>query len=322
MNIGSFNINNNIFLAPMAGITDKPFRVICKQHGCGLVYSEMISAKGLYYGSKNTKTLLDIDDAEAPVAVQLFGSEPDIMGDMAEIVSRDPKIAIIDINMGCPAPKITKNCEGSALMKDISLASKVISSVVSKSLKPVTVKFRKGWDNSSINAVEFAAMTEESGASAIAIHGRTRTQMYSGKADLNIIKKVKEKVKIPVIGNGDIKSPEDAKKMFDFTGCDAVMIGRGALGNPWIFERTVQYLQTGEILPEPTIQEKIGTVIKHLNMMYQYKGQKGVLEMRKHIAWYIKGLKGAAAVRETVNRTEDMDELMEVLQDFEKKLRN
>lgn len=322
MNIGSFNINNNIFLAPMAGVTDKPFRVICKQHGCGLVYSEMISAKGLYYGSRNTKTLLDIDDAEAPVAVQLFGSEPDIMGSMAEIVSCDPKIAIIDINMGCPAPKITKNCEGSALMKDINLASKIIKRVVSKSVKPVTVKFRKGWDNSCINAVEFAEMAEESGASAIAIHGRTRTQMYSGMADWNIIKKIKEKVKIPVIGNGDIKIPEDAKKMLDLTGCDAVMIGRGALGNPWIFGRTAHFLKTGEIIPEPTIHEKIDTIIKHLNMMYQYKGQSGVLEMRKHIAWYIKGLKGAAAVRETINRTDEMDKIIELLQDFEKKLEN
>lgn len=322
MKIGSFNINNNIFLAPMAGITDKPFRIICKQHGCGLVYSEMISAKGLYYGSKNTKTLLDIDDAEAPAAVQLFGSEPDIMSGMAEVVSKNPKVAIIDINMGCPAPKITKNCEGSALMRNIPLASKIIKAVVLKSVKPVTVKFRKGWDSNSINAAEFAAMAEESGASAIAIHGRTKTQMYSGKADWDIIKKVKEKVRIPVIGNGDIKNPEDAKKMFDFTGCDAVMIGRGALGNPWIFGRTVHFLETGEMLPEPTIQEKIDTVIKHLNMMYQYKGRKGVLEMRKHIAWYIKGLKGAAALRETVNKTEEMDRLIELLYDYENKLSN
>lgn len=322
MKIGSFNIDNNIFLAPMAGVTDKPFRVICKHHGCGLVYSEMISAKGLYYGSKNTKTLLDIDDAEAPAAVQLFGSEPDIMGDMAEVVSRNPKVAIIDINMGCPAPKITKNCEGSALMKNMPLASKIIKAAALKSVKPVTVKFRKGWDKSSINAVEFAKMAEDSGASAIAVHGRTRTQMYSGIADLDIIKQVKEKVKIPVIGNGDVRMPEDAKKMFELTGCDAVMIGRGALGNPWIFERTAHFLETGEMLPEPTIKEKIDTIVMHLNMMYEYKGQKGVLEMRKHIAWYIKGLKGAAAVRETVNKTEEMDKLIDLLYDYEKKLSN
>lgn len=320
MNIKGFVPRNNIFLAPMAGVTDRAFRVICMEHGCGLVYTEMVSSKGLYYGSKKTEVMLDIDDREAPVVVQIFGSDPEIMGNMAEDISENSKVALIDINMGCPAPKITKNCEGSALMKEPKLAESIIKNTVLKSKKPVTVKFRKGWDEVSVNAVEFAKMAEGAGAAAIAVHGRTRTQMYEGLADLNIIAAVKRAVKIPVIGNGDVASPESAKKMFEETGCDGIMVGRGALGNPWIFERILNYLHTGEILPEPTSMERIDGALLHLDMMYDYKGQRGVIEMRKHLAWYLKGIKGAALIRDRINRLEDIQDIKKLLIECREKL--
>lgn len=315
MNIKGFESANNIFLAPMAGVTDKAFRIICKEHGAGLVYTEMVSSKGLFYGSRKTEIMLDIDDREAPAAVQIFGSDPQIMGEMAEIISENPKVALIDINMGCPAPKITKNCEGSALMKDLKLAESIIKNTVLKSKKPVTVKFRKGWDEASINGVEFAKMAEGAGAAAVAVHGRTRAQMYEGKADWSIISRIKKAVKIPVIGNGDVVSPETGKKLFDETGCDAIMIGRGALGNPWIFSRIINYLHTGEILPEPTGIERINESLIHLNMMNDFKGQRGVIEMRKHLAWYLKGIKGAAQIRDKVNRLEDIESIKKLLLD-------
>lgn len=322
MKIGDFKPDNGVFLAPMAGVTDKAFRVICKEFGSGLVYTEMVSSKGLYYGSKRTEVMLDIDDREAPAVVQMFGSDPEIMGYMAEAISQNPKVAIVDINMGCPAPKIVKNCEGSALMKNPELAEKVIKNVVLKSKVPVTVKFRKGWDETSINAVEFGKMAEGAGASAIAVHGRTRAQMYEGKADWDIIRQVKEAVSIPVIGNGDVVSPETAKKLFDETGCDAIMIGRGALGNPWIFKRVVHYLNTGEIFPEPEFYERIDMAIRHMDMAYEYKGQRGIIEMRKQLAWYMKGIKDAAAIRNKINTMDDREEIINLLIDYRNELMN
>lgn len=320
MNIGGFTPKNNIFLAPMAGVTDKAFRIICREFDCGLVYTEMISSKGLHYGSKKTEVMFHIDEREAPAAVQIFGSDPEIMGETAEIISQKDGVALIDINMGCPAPKIVKNIDGSALMKEPELAEKVIRSVVDKSKKPVTVKIRKGWDENSVNAVEFARMIEASGASAVAVHGRTRSQFYEGKADWGIIKKVKEAVKIPVIGNGDVVSPQEAKRLLEETGCDGVMIGRGALGNPWIFKRTVHFLSTGELLPEPTSGDRIDMAIRHLNMVLEFKGERAIIEMRKQIAWYLKSVKNAAAIRDAVNRIKDRDEMIETLLSFKKEV--
>lgn len=313
MNIEGFIPKNNIFLAPMAGVTDKSFRILCREFECGLVYTEMISSKGLHYGSKKTEVMFNIDEREEPAAVQIFGSDPEIMGQTAEIISEKKGVGLIDINMGCPAPKIVKNIDGSALMREPLLAEKIIKNVVQKSKRPVTVKIRKGWDENSVNAVEFAKMIEASGASAVAVHGRTRSQFYDGKADWDIIRKVKEALKIPVIGNGDVVSPEDAKRLFDFTGCDAIMIGRGALGNPWIFKRTVHYLETGELLPEPTAHERIDMAIRHLDMVLELKGHRAIIEMRKHIAWYLKGVKNAAAIRDAVNKITTRDELVETL---------
>jgi len=316
MKIGNFVPENNVFLAPMAGVTDKAFRIICKEFGAGLVYTEMVSSKGLYYGSQKTEFMLDIDKREAPAVVQIFGSDPEIMGYMAERISEKEDVAYIDINMGCPAPKIVKNKEGSYLMREPKMAEQIVKKVVEKSKKPVTVKIRKGWDEANVNAVEFAKMLEQCGASAIAIHGRTRSQMYEGKADWDIIKKVKKNVKVPVIGNGDVVTCEDAKKMLEYTGCDAIMIGRGALGNPWIFKRVVNYLENGVILDEPKPIEKVEQAIRHLEMMYEFKGQRGVIEMRKHIAWYLKGLKNAAAIRDRVNKMDNKDEIIKLLEEY------
>ena len=316
MKIGNLELENNVFLAPMAGVTDLPFRILCKEMGCGLVYSEMVSAKGILYDNKNTTELLEIDPKERPVAVQLFGSDPEILGAMAKKIEPYP-IDIIDVNMGCPAPKIVKNGEGSCLMKTPELVGRIVKSLVESQSKPVTIKFRKGFDDDHINAVEIAKIAEANGASAVAVHGRTREQYYSGKADWDIIKEVKAAVNIPVIGNGDVFSPEDAKNLLEHTGCDAIMVGRGAQGNPWIFKRILHYLKTGELLPEPTAEEKVEKALRHSQMLIDYKGEYiGVREMRKHMAWYMKGLPGAAELRGKLNHAETMAQLEELLRGY------
>jgi nifR3 family TIM-barrel protein len=318
MQIGRIKLQNNVFLAPMAGVTDMPFRLICKEFGAGLTYTEMASSKAFHYLHEKTKILSQLSDIERPAAVQIFGSDPEIMAETAQMLCRDGA-DIIDINMGCPTPKIVKNGEGAALMLEPDLAGKIISAVVEKSTVPVTVKMRKSWDDSDtgVDAVTLAVIAEQNGASCVAVHGRTREQFYSGKADWNIIKKVKNSVKIPVIGNGDIFDPQDAKKMLEHTNCDAVMIGRGAQGNPWIFKRTIEFLQTGENLPLPSKEEKIDMAIRHFKDMIKYKGEYvGVREMRKHIAWYIKGIANAAKLREEINKIEDPEEVLEKLNEY------
>ena len=316
MKIGNLELENNVFLAPMAGVTDLPFRILCKEMGCGLVYSEMVSAKGILYDNKNTTEPLEIDPKERPVAVQLFGSDPEILGAMAKKIEQYP-IDIIDVNMGCPAPKIVKNGEGSCLMKTPELVGRIVKSLVESQSKPVTIKFRKGFDDDHVNAVEIAKIAEANGASAVAVHGRTREQYYSGKADWDIIKQVKEAVNIPVIGNGDVFTPQDAKNLLEHTGCDAIMVGRGAQGNPWIFKRILHYLQTGELLPEPTAEERVEKALRHAQMLIDYKGEYiGVREMRKHMAWYMKGMPGAAELRGKLNYAENRAELEALLRGY------
>ncbi len=316
MKIGNVELSNRIFLAPMAGVTDMPFRVLCKEQGCGLVYTEMVSAKGMHYEDEKSTKLTLLDENEKPGAVQIFGSEPDIMAGVTEKLNASDA-SIIDINMGCPAPKITKNGEGSALMKRPEQVERIIRAVVKASIKPVTVKIRKGWDESSINAVEIAKIAEASGASAVTVHGRTREQYYSGKADWNIIREVKEAISIPVIGNGDVVGPREAKRLFEETGCDAIMIGRGAQGNPWIFKAVIKYLEEGVFVNEPTAQEKISTIIRHMNMLIEHKGERtGILEMRSHIAWYIKGMRDAAHTKQKIFKMTDKDEIISLLQYF------
>lgn len=315
MKIGNIEFDNNIFLAPMAGVTDLPFRLLCKEFGCGLVYSEMISAKGLHYNNKNTKQMLVVDIRERPIAFQLFGSDSDILANMAKAI--EEYADIIDINMGCPAPKIVKNGEGSALMKEPKKIGQIVKAVSSAVTKPVTIKIRKGFDQNSLNALEVAKIAEQNGAAAIAIHGRTREQYYSGVADWDIIKQIKENLKIPVIGNGDITTPQKAKAIFEQTGCDAIMIGRAAQGNPWIFKQMNHYLQTDELLCEPTINEKIKMAIRHANMLVDFKGEYiGVREMRKHIAWYTKGLPTSSKLRKEINLITNLDEMVEMLKEF------
>lgn len=312
LKIGNIELKNNLLLAPMAGVTDMPYRKICKEHGCALVCTEMVSAKAVLYGNKNTTQLREIDDEEKPAAIQLFGSDPEILAEIAARIS-DENFDIIDLNMGCPVPKIVNNGEGSALMKQPKLVEEILTKLVKATNKPVTVKFRKGFDDNQINAVEIAKIAEASGVSAVTVHGRTRAQYYSGKADWNIIKQVKENVKIPVIGNGDIFTPEDAKNLLDYTGCDGIMIARGAQGNPWIFSRTLEYLETGIIPTEPTKTDIYETLVRHAKMLVEYKGEYiGVREMRKHASWYTKGLYNMAKFRKEINETETLHQLIEL----------
>lgn len=316
MKISNLDFKNNVFLAPLAGVTDVAFRAVCKEMDCGLVYTEMISAKGLYYNNENTTSMLQLSDIEKPIAVQIFGKEPEIMAAAAERFNSDKDICIIDINMGCPAPKIVKNGEGSALMRNPKLAYEIVRGVKSRSNKPVTVKFRMGFDENHINGVEFAKVIEEAGADGITIHGRTRAQMYSGKADWNIIKSIKNVVEIPVIGNGDIFTPEDGKKMLEFTGCDAIMIGRGAMGNPWIFKQ-IQRINSGDLPSYPNPVERLDVVIDHYKKALFYLGEyRAVKEMRKHIAWYIKGLKKCTDIKNKINYENNSEKVFEILLEY------
>lgn len=313
MHIGNIKLDNPYILAPMAGVTDLPFRLLCKEQGAGLLCMEMISAKALQYKNRNTKALLAIHPEEYPVSMQLFGSDPDIISEIAKRIEELP-FQILDLNMGCPVPKIVKNGEGSALMNRPELVYEIVSKTAKAIQKPVTVKIRKGFDDDHVNAVEIAKIIEEAGGAAVAVHGRTREQYYSGKADWDIIRQVKEAVSIPVIGNGDVTSGESAIRMREETGCDGVMIGRGAQGNPWIFAELLEYEKTGVMPPRPTADMIRATMLRHAKLQMDYKGEYlGIREMRKHVAWYTKGLKGSAKLRDEINKVESYEELEALL---------
>ena len=314
LKIGNVELDNPYILAPMAGVTDLPFRLLCKEQGAGLLCMEMVSAKAIQYNNKNTKALLEIHPEELPVSLQLFGSEPDTISEIAKRIEELP-FAILDLNMGCPVPKIVRNGEGSALMKNPKLVYEIVSKTAKAIQKPVTVKIRKGFDDTCINAVEIAKIIEEAGASAVAVHGRTREQYYSGKADWDIIRQVKEAVSIPVIGNGDVVSGESAIAMMQQTGCDGVMIGRGAQGNPWIFSELVEYEKTGKIPERPNLEELKKMILRHAQLQVEYKGEYlGIREMRKHVSWYTTGLPNSARLRAKINAVESLVELEELLQ--------
>ena len=316
LKIGNVLLENSYVLGPMAGVTALPFRLLCKEQGAGLLCMEMVSAKGIFYNNKNTESLLQIHPEEVPVSLQFFGSDPKIVSEMAKRVEERP-FSILDINMGCPVPKIVNNGDGSALMKNPELAGKVIKAVVDAVDIPVTVKIRKGFNDELINAPEMAQVAQENGAAAIAVHGRTREQYYSGTADWSIIRKVKEAVDIPVIGNGDITCAKDVLRMQEETGCDGFMIGRRAKGNPWIFKEILHFFETGEEMPRPSLEEVVTMMLRHGQMMIDFKGEYiGVREMRKHVAWYTFGFPGAAKLREKVNHTETYEDLEELLQNY------
>jgi nifR3 family TIM-barrel protein len=314
MQIGNVKIEKNVILAPMAGVTDLPFRLLCKEMGCGMLYTEMVSAKAILYGNKNTEDLLKVTPKEHPIAVQLFGSDPEIMADIAKRIEERP-FDIIDVNMGCPVPKVVNNGEGSALMKDPLLAGRIIEAMAKAVKKPVTVKIRAGFDETSINAPEMAHIIQESGGAAVAVHGRTRQQYYQGKADWDVIRRVKENVSIPVIGNGDILCGEDAIRMFEQTNCDAVMIGRGAQGNPWIFGQVNEYLEKGKIISHPSYNEICDMIIRHAKMLIEVKGEyTGIREMRKHFAWYTAGMKHSSVLRNEVNQIQNLHALEDLVE--------
>ncbi len=313
LKIGDVVLKNNLILAPMAGVTDLPFRLLCREQGAGLLCMEMVSAKAISYGNKNTESLLAIDRREPPVSLQLFGSDPDIISEMAKRIEERP-FSILDINMGCPVPKVAGNGEGSALMKDPAQVEQIVSKTVKAIQKPVTVKIRKGFDEGHVNAVEIARIAEASGAAAIAVHGRTREQYYQGKADWDIIRQVKEAVRIPVIGNGDVVSPESAERMLKETGCDGVMIGRGAQGNPWIFRQILDRMETGQEPAPPSLSEVKEMILRHARMLVEYKGTyTGIREMRKHTAWYTAGFPHSAKLRARVNEVKSLDELEDLI---------
>ena len=318
LKIGNIELQNNIILAPMAGVTDLPFRIIVEKFNPGLVYTEMVSSKALYYNDEKTKKLLNIEGEKRPIAVQIFGSDSETMGYAAKYVSQIADI--VDINMGCPAPKVVKNGDGSKLLLDLEKAKQIIKAVIKNSTKPVTLKMRKGWDNNNIVACELAQIAEKNGISAITIHGRTRDEFYGGKADLDIIKKVKESVKIPVIGNGDIVDEQSAKNMFEYTGVDGIMIGRGSMGNPWIFEQIKYYLETGKNFSKPNLQEKYEIIKEHIELAVQEKGDIAIKELRKHIAWYTKNLKNSSEFRNSINVIESKEELINKLEEYFKNL--
>ena len=312
--IGNVKIEKPLALAPMAGVTDQPFRLLCREQGAGLVYTEMVSAKAILYKNKNTGMLMAIDEKERPAALQLFGCEPEVMAEAARQIE-ERNFDILDVNMGCPVPKVVNNGEGSALMKNPKLAGEIVKALVKAVKKPVTVKIRKGFDGEHVNAVEMAKILEDAGAAAIAVHGRTREQFYSGRADWEIIRRVKEAVSIPVIGNGDVDSPDAAAALLRETGCDGVMIARGAQGNPWIFSRVLRYLEDGTLLPLPDRQEVKEMIFRHGAMLIAAKGEyTGIREMRKHVAWYTAGFPHSAKLRGRINTVESLAELREVLE--------
>ncbi len=307
--IGDVALENNLILAPMAGVCDLPFRLLCKEQGAALCCMEMVSAKGIYYNNKNTEQLLTVDERERPVSLQLFGSDPYIMSEMAKKIEHR-NFDILDINMGCPVPKVVNNGEGSALMKNPTLVGEIVEAVSGAIKKPVTVKIRKGFDDEHVNAVEIAHIAQESGAAAVAVHGRTREQYYAGKADWDIIRQVKDALTIPVIGNGDILDAKDVIAMKEQTGCDGFMIGRGAQGNPWIFNQILTYFETGELIGKPSLEEMIPVMLRHARMQIEFKGEyTGIREMRKHAAWYTAGYHGASKLRGRINEVESIDDL-------------
>ena len=314
LTIGNVTLENNVILAPMAGVTDLPFRLLCKEQGAGLLCMEMVSAKAIYYNNKNTNMLLEIHEEETPVSLQLFGSDPEIISQMAARIEERP-FAILDINMGCPVPKVVNNGEGSALMKNPKLAAEIINKTTKAIQKPVTAKIRIGFDSTHINAVEMAKYLEDAGAAAICVHGRTREQYYSGNADWETIARVVDAVSIPVIGNGDIDSPQRAKQMIDETKCAGIMIGRAAQGNPWIFHQVVTYLNSGILETRPDLATLRQTILRHATLQQQYKGDFiGIREMRKHLSWYITGYPNAAKLRGAVNEVESFEDLEKIVQ--------
>ncbi len=318
LKIGNVELENNLILAPMAGVTNRPFRIICKEYGAGMVCTEMASSRAMFHNDLKTKRLLNTDGEKRPISMQIFGSDEETMAYAAKHVS---EIAdIIDINMGCPAPKVVKNGDGSKLLLDLEKAETILKSVVQNSKVPVTLKIRKGWNSENIVAVEIAQIAEKTGISAITIHGRTRSEFYTGKADLDIIKKVKESVKIPVIGNGDIVDGETAKRMFEYTGVDGIMIGRGSFGRPWIFKEIITYLSTGNKIEEVTNEERLRVIKRHINLAVEEKGEIAVKEFRKHMAWYTKSLKNSSEFRNSINKIESKQELINKVEEYFKSI--